>query len=343
LSALYKGCKPSPNPSSRGDTGLSNPPYTLRRFEKTDLPNLISLLNEAEKNLRDFRPYSEEEFSLNILQDEAFDPNGLILALEDHNIVGAAFSLVDPEYVSFQNQKRGFLRWIRVRNQTHADELRNKLLEASLKFIALNGITEALVSVPSHNQTDLDYYEKAGFTVTRRFNYMERPILQHSEDNSLPTGYEWTHFHLGEEAEWVNCINTAFKKHWGKRPTSLNEFSRWVADPAFDPTGVIGIRRNGVLVGVIYCEIDSSYVDYTRRKRSMLWIIGVIPSERGLGLGEKLTIQGLNWSASNGMEIAALFVDSENLPAVTLYQKLEFKTAYEVYHLIKPINQKPEA
>ncbi len=323
---------------SMGDLFVSKLNSNLRTFNPANMSSLISLLNEAEKDLRDFRPYSREDLSLNILQDESFDPKGLILAWEDTQLIGVAFSIVDPEYVSFQTQNRGFLRWIRLRNQTNSTELRESLLKASLNFIASKGMTEALVSVPSHNRSDLDFYNQVGFVIVRKFNYMERPLRQQLEESALPPNYEWTHFHPGEEREWVNCINAAFKQHWGKRPTSLNEFSRWTEDAAFDPTGVIGIRRGGVLVGVIYCEIDASYVEYTGRKRSMLWIIGVTPSERGLGLGEKLTVQGMKWSLSNGMEIGALFVDSENVPAVNLYQKLEFNTAYEVYHLVKPIN-----
>ncbi len=317
---------------------MSKLKVTLSSFTPADAPILISLLNETEKDLRDFRPYSEEDLSLNILQDEAFDPKGLILARGDHELLGAALSIVDPVYVSFQNRRRGFLRWIRVRNQANSMELRNNLLDASLSFIASKGMTEALISVPSHNQSDLDFYGHVGFSLVRRFDYMERPLRQPLQEDTLPPNYTWNHFHPGEEEEWVNCINEAFRQHWGKRPTSLNEFSRWTTDPAFDPTGTIGIRKGGLLVGVIYCEIDAVYVDYTSRKRSMLWIIGVIPSERGLGLGEKLTIRGLNWSQTKGMEIGALFVDSENEPAVNLYTKLEFKTAYEVRHLVKPIN-----
>ncbi len=321
---------------------MSHHTPTLAPFQHENLPGLVALLNEAERNLRDFRPYSEEEVSRSILQDEAFDAEGLILAWDETQLVGAAFSFVDPEYVSFQNQRRGFLRWIRVRTQTNSIEVRNSLLEASLKFMASKGMTEALVSVSSHNQSDLDYYYQGGFAIVRKFNYMERPLSQQLEENALPPDYAWTHFHPGEEAEWVNCINAAFKQHWGKRPTSLNEFSRWTSDPAFDPTGVIGIRRDVILVGVIYCEIDSAYVDYTGRKRSMLWIIGVISSERGLGLGEKLTLEGLKWSLANGMEIGALFVDSENLPAVSLYRKLEFTTEYEVHHLVKQFKRNSE-
>ncbi len=321
-------------------------PYYQHRFGKKDLPDLISLLNEAEKSLRDFRPYTEEELSLNVLQDDAFDRNGLILVRRvstkpggKDKLVGAALSVVDPEYVKFQQQQRGFLRWIRVSPQLFPGTLRKHLLEASLKFVTSRGMQEVLVSVPTHNRKDLKFYGRNGFSLTRKFNYMELSLNGMLLEKGLPSGYVWTHFRGGEEAEWVNCINVAFKEHWGKRPTSLNEFSRWVTDSSFDPTGVIGIRKSNFLIGVIYCEIDSAYVEYTGRKRSMLWIIGVIPSERGLGLGEKLTVKGLDWSYSKGMEIAALFVDSENAPAVNLYQKLGFKTNYETRHLLKPLNQ----
>ncbi len=325
---------------------MSDRPYYSHRFEKKDLPDLISLLNEAEKDLRDFRPYTEEEFSLNVLQDDAFDRNGLILVRKvsrkpggKDKLVGAALAVVDPEYAKFQHQRRGFLRWIRVAPQLFSGRRKKGLLQASLRFIASRGMQEVLVSVPSHNREDLRFYKRNGFSLTRKFNYMERPLNRMPIEKRLPSGYEWTHFRGGEEAEWVNCINIAFKEHWGKRPTSLSEFSRWVTDPSFDPTGVIGIRRSNVPVGLIYCEIDVSYVEYTGRKRSMLWIIGVIPSERGLGLGEKLTVKGMNWSYSKGMEIAALFVDSENAPALNLYKKLEYKTNYETHHLAKPLNQ----
>ncbi len=325
---------------------MSDRPIYMHRFEKKDLPDLISLLNEAEKDLRDFRPYTEEEFSLNVLQEDAFDRIGLILARKvstkrgrKDKLVGAALSVVDPEYVKFQHQQRGFLRWIRVGPQLFSGGQKRGLLQASLRFIASRGMREVLVSVPSHNREDLKFYKRNGFSLTRKFNYMERPLNRMPKERVLPTGYVWTHFRGGEETEWVTCINIAFKEHWGKRPASLNEFSRWVTDPSFDPTGVIGIRKNNVLVGVIYCEIDTAYVEYTGRKRSMLWIIGVIPSERGLGLGENLTVKGMNWSNAQGMEIAALFVDSENAPAVNLYQKLRFKTTYETRHLLKPLNQ----
>ncbi len=311
----------------------------LSPFQPSDLPELISLLNETEKNLRDFRPYTEEEFSLIILQDQAFNARGLLLARESSRLLGAAFALVDPEYASFQNQRRGFVRWIRARDDGRADGLRKTLLRASLRFIASKGMEEAQVSVPNHNQYDLDFYARNGFSLVRRFNYMERPLLEKSPETLLPSGYAWTHFRKGEEEEWVNCINSAFTNHWGKRPTSLSEFVRWTADPSFDPRGIIGIRKKRTLVGVIYCEIDASYNDYTGRKRSMLWIIGVIPSERGLGLGEGLTIEGMNWSLSRGMRIAALYVDGENKPALSLYRKLKFERAYQIHHLVRPLKR----
>lgn len=307
-------------------------------FKQRDLPQIISLLNNAEKDLRDFRPYTEEEFSNNTLLDEAFDPNGLILSWEERKLVGAVLAQVDPEYVRFQSQLRGFIRWIRVRPQIDTIDLRTTLLQAALSFITSKQMKEVQVSVPNHNHIDLDFYQHNDFKLIRKFNYMER-ILDEPSQSRLPSGYVWTHFNRGEEKEWVDCINAAFRNHWGKRPTSLSEFSRWTAEASFDPTGIIGIRKKGMLVGMIYCEIDLSYVEYTHRRRSMLWIIGVIPSERGLGLGEKLTLEGMNWSLSNGMRIAALYVDRENTPGLTLYQKLRFETIYEVHHLLKELSR----
>ncbi len=307
----------------------------LSSYRSSDLPELILLLNEAERELRDFRPYTEEEFDLNYLQDETFDPEGLTLAWTGSKLEGAAYAQVDPEYVRFHNQLRGFIKWIRVRREDASSGLRTLLLQASVKYLVSHQMQEGLVSVPSHNRLDLDFFEKNGFSSIRNFNYMERLLSRKIEEASLPSGYSWTHFKKGEERQWVDCINSAFRNHWGKRPMGVNEFSRWTRDPSFDSSGIIGIRKGPNLVGIIYCEIDAAYAEYTGRKRSMLWIIGVIPPERGFGLGKALTIAGIDWSLRNGMRFAALYVDSENERAVSLYRHLAFEPVYQVHHLLK--------
>ena len=59
-------------------------------------------------------------------------------------------------------------------------------------------------------------------------------------------------------------------------------------------------------------------------------MVGVLPDEQGSGLGRALTAIGLRHLAHDrGMPTAMLYVDADNLPAVTVYERLGF-TVHEV-------------
>jgi len=74
-----------------------------------------------------------------------------------------------------------------------------------------------------------------------------------------------------------------------------------------------------------------------------LYNIVTDPRWRGRGYGKQLMLQLLAWGKRNGAKRAFLQVLRSNEPALALYRKLGFRTAYSYWYRVKPFVPPPDA
>ena len=147
----------------------------------------------------------------------------------------------------------------------------------------------------------------------------------------LPEGITLRTFQVGrDEADWTAVNNLAFAAHpdqggWGLDEVLLREKEKW-----FDPQGFFLAFRDGQLVGFHWTKVHggtSSSPEHPHAHAPVgeVYIVGVLPSAQGRGLGPALTLVGLHSLQERGLAEAMLYVDESNVPATRVYRRLGFQ------------------
>ena len=88
-------------------------------------------------------------------------------------------------------------------------------------------------------------------------------------------------------------------------------------EPWFDPKGFLIAEQAGVMIGFHWTKVHPEGL-------GEVYVIGVDPDRHGGGLGRALTQAGLRHLAALGLRTGLLYVESDNAPALAVYQRLGF-------------------
>ncbi|MCU1496347.1 MAG: mycothiol synthase [Acidimicrobiales bacterium] len=128
-----------------------------------------------------------------------------------------------------------------------------------------------------------------------------------------------------DDAAWIRVNNRAFAGHPDQGRESPATLATRTAGTWFDADGFLvadDVDRPGELAGFCWTKVHAASA--TEPERGEIYVIGVDPSHRGLGLGASFTLAGLDHLAGCGITTAILFVDAHNEPARRLYDRLGF-------------------
>jgi mycothiol synthase len=171
----------------------------------------------------------------------------------------------------------------------------------------------------------------AGFQRVRALWQMRRSLQAQLERPNLAAGITVRTFVIGhDEDEWTALNRRAFASHpeqgaWTRADLDLREQEPW-----FNPEGFFLAERAGRLVGFHWTKIhgqdgdDSKESGHAHQAIGEVYVVGVDPDERGVGLGRALTLVGLRYLRSRGLFQVMLYVDESNTPAIKLYESLGF-------------------
>ncbi|MFD7663045.1 mycothiol synthase [Streptomyces sp. NPDC059788] len=161
-----------------------------------------------------------------------------------------------------------------------------------------------------------------GMTLFRELRQMRRPLsgLELAEP-TLPEGVTVRTFQPGtDDAAWLEANAAAFAHHPEQGSLTQRDLDDRKAEPWFAPKGFFLAERAGRLVGFHWTKIHAD------EGLGEVYVVGVRPDAQGGGLGKALTAIGLRHLAAQGVPTAMLYVDADNVPAVTVYERLGFTT-----------------
>lgn len=123
-----------------------------------------------------------------------------------------------------------------------------------------------------------------------------------------------------DEDAWLRVNNRAFRWHpeqggWDRATLGGRQDEPW-----FDPAGFLLHEQDGRLAGFCWTKVHH----HESAPLGEIYVLGVDPDFQGQGLGRELLLRGLEWLAAAGITTAMLYVYSDNLSALRMYEKLGF-------------------
>lgn len=163
-----------------------------------------------------------------------------------------------------------------------------------------------------------------GYRVVRALWQMRRPLDSDLPEPRVPEGVTIRAFRPGlDDAAWLHVNSTSFAHHPEQGTWTDADLRLRMAEPWFDPNGFFVAERAGEMVGFHWTKVHADEPGETG-PIGEVYVVGVLPTEAGQGLGRALTLVGLHYLRTIGPSTVLLYVDADNAPAVALYDRLGF-------------------
>lgn len=195
-----------------------------------------------------------------------------------------------------------------------------ELIDAALDVIANDGggTVNWWVFEPTTAHTALA--SDAGMHRGRSLYQMRRSL-----PTDMPVTIDTRAFVPGADDDaWLRVNNRAFSGHGEQGGWTLDTFCQRQQEHWFDPEGFRVHDVDGQMAGFCWTKIHEPTTTDDARLGE-IYVIAVDPDFHGRGLGRQLTLAGLDHLAGRGITTGMLYVDADNIPAVSLYEHLGFR------------------
>jgi mycothiol synthase len=169
-----------------------------------------------------------------------------------------------------------------------------------------------------------DLARAMNFQESRVLWQMRRSLLSPMDALRLPAGIHLRTFDpVHDSSAWLELNARAFAHLPDQANWTIEDLSKRIAEPWFDPAGFILAESDGELCGFNWTKVHGHH-HHGHEDIGEIYVIAVDPRFHGQGLGRSLTIAGLEHLRSVGLRQAMLYVDARNTPAIRLYERLGF-------------------
>ena len=160
-----------------------------------------------------------------------------------------------------------------------------------------------------------------GYRKTRELWQMRRSLFAQLPHGSCPPGVTIRTFQVGLDEDALLAANAqAFAQHPEQGQLSTRDLELRMSEPWFDSQGLLLAVRDDRIVGFHWTKVHSGQTSDVGE----IYVLGVVPDERGTGLGAYLAIRGLEHLRDRGLGTVMLYVDADNTAATRMYSSLGF-------------------
>ncbi|HEY5940226.1 MAG TPA: mycothiol synthase, partial [Gemmatimonadales bacterium] len=177
--------------------------------------------------------------------------------------------------------------------------------------------------------------DRLGFARVRDLWQMRRRLDLPIAPPSYPPDVHVRTFEVGQdEAAWVRVNAAAFADHPEQGAMTEDDLQQRIDEPWFDPLGFFLAVRETEVLGFHWTKVHPRHGDHPAIGE--VYVVGVTPAAQGTGLGKALTVAGIRHLQHQGLHAVMLYVDADNIPAVSLYRRLGF-TRWDVDVMYAPL------
>ncbi|MGB6059343.1 MAG: mycothiol synthase [Microthrixaceae bacterium] len=152
---------------------------------------------------------------------------------------------------------------------------------------------------------------------------MRRPLPVEDALRAATRDIDVRPFQPDQDADgFLRVNNRAFAWHPDQGNWTRDNLTSRMAEPWFDADGFLIHESEGTIDGFCWTKVhEASDEDPAMGE---IFVIAADPATHGTGLGRALTIAGLDHLAGQGLAVGMLYVEHDNHPAVSLYERLGF-------------------
>ena len=152
-----------------------------------------------------------------------------------------------------------------------------------------------------------------GWDRTRELWVMRRSASQPLDPLEPPDGVTIRSYREDDAAAVLDVNARAFAHHPEQGGMDADDLARRMAEPWYDPAGLLVAERDGRLLGFHWTKQHSADL-------GEVYVVAVDPDVHGGGLGRLLTLAGLHHLHALGVGEVILYVESDNAPALRVYR-----------------------
>ena len=219
--------------------------------------------------------------------------------------------------VTSTNASKPFAASVTVTDGHERDALKQEIFDLlhTSDFSELKKGQEIQLWIENSQDTDADLIKSSGFEPYRDLLQLRCTLPVHR--STLKT----RKFEDGADDKAFLAVNSrAFAWHPEQGDLDKSGFEKLKEEAWFNLDGFLLYEIDNQLAGFCWTKIHAE----SSPALGEIYAIAIDPAFHGKGLGKPMTEAGLNYLSSVGIETGMLYVESDNAPALHIYQEIGF-------------------